>query len=398
MVASSPFASVFSIASSSVAKTIAARALVGASALALAACATTGGENQAYKDAIDVYTSPSAAPSSKTDPIAAAAFWGTRYNRDQKDPRVAVEYSRSLRKIGSVAEAVKVATKSALVHENNPEVFLEAGKALIEADRSFEAVRYIELATSKRPNDWSAFSAYGVALDQIGEHELARSQYDRALSIAPGAVNVLNNKALSYALSGNLRLAEATLRTAAGSAGADARMRQNLALVLALKGDVTQAERLARSDLPPQVADQNIAYFRSLLSQPAYWAQYGDGDFDAPVFDEPEPETPATSAPQSLSPPPVKPAPKPEEPAKPKSNQPIASAPKNNGATGVTPAALTPAAVAVEAAPSPEPAIKDVDDTISLTPVSVKETPAPKATADENDIIELEPAPAAPLK
>jgi len=153
-------------------------------------------------------------------------------------------------------------------------------------------------------DDWTAFSAYGVALDNIGEHELAQTQYDRALSIAPGAVNVLNNKALSFALSGNLSRAEHILRTASSGTGADARIRQNLALVLALKGDMLEAERLARSDLPPQVANQNIAYFRSLLSQPAYWAEYTPENFDAPAF------TPATEAPRATEPK-IKPAPLP---------------------------------------------------------------------------------------
>lgn len=269
--------------------------LLCAGAVALSACASTGGGDKKYSDAIGAFTSPASDPS-QLDPIAAAAFWGTRYNRDQKDPAIAVKYSAALRKIGSVDEAVSVISAVAERNDGDPDVSLEAGKALIEANRAFEAVRYLEVATSAKPNDWTAFSAYGVALDNIGEHELAQAQYDRALAIAPGAVNVLNNKALSFALSGNLSRAEYVLRTATSAVGSDARVRQNLALVLALKGDMVEAERLARSDLPPQVANQNIAYFRSLLNQPAYWAEYAPENFDAPAF-EPAQEAPAAREP-----------------------------------------------------------------------------------------------------
>jgi len=275
--------------------------VLGLGALLLTACASGGGSGVAkgkgqYEEAIGAYTSPASDPS-QFDPVAAAAFWGTRYNRDHQDVEVAVKYSAALRKIGSVDEAVSVITKTAAQNIDNPDVNLEAGKALIEGGRGFEAVRYLEVATSTKRNDWSAFSAYGVALDNIGEHDLARVQYDKALSIAPGALNVMNNKALSFALDGDLSRAERTLRTAATANGANARIRQNLALVLALKGDMAEAERLARSDLPPQLANQNIDYFRSLVNQPAYWAEYAPDNFDAPAF-KPATKAPAPQAPK----------------------------------------------------------------------------------------------------
>ena len=265
----------------------------GATAVLLAACASTGDKTaatgkKAYKDAVGAYTSPAADPSS-LDPVAAAAFWGTRYNRDQSDPVVAVNYAAALRKIGSVDEAAGVMSKAATQFPDNADVALEAGKSLIEAGRAFEAVRYLEDAARVKSDDWAALSAYGVALDQIGEHQLARVKYDAALAIAPSAVNVLNNKALSYALSGDLDRAELLLRTATGSRHADARMRQNLALVLALRGDMREAERLARSDLPPRLANQNIAYFRSLMNQPAYWSEFVPDEIETPEFSAPEP-------------------------------------------------------------------------------------------------------------
>lgn len=264
--------------------------LIAGTAIALSACASTPRATSAnvssdeYRDAIGVYSDPAA--DKGLDPIAAAAFWGTRYNTDQTDPAVAVRFSKALRKIGSTAEAVGVMQKAASLHPDDAEVSLEYGKVLVEGGRAFEAVRYLETAVASAPTDWRALSAYGVALDQIGEHETARVKYDRALSMAPGEVMLLNNKGLSYALDGNLSMARATLRQAASSAGSDSRIRQNLALVLALSGEMREAERLARSDLPPIVADNNIDVYRQMMNQPAYWDQYAAGDVEIPNFDD----------------------------------------------------------------------------------------------------------------
>ena len=265
-------------------------------AIALAACGTTknsqdvsDASKKQYREAIGVYANPGTGEG--LDPIAAAAFWGTRYNREQSDPEIAIKFSDALRKIGSVDESISVMQKASAKFPQNPDVSLEYGKALVEGGRAFEAVRHIETAAAGKPDDWTALSAYGVALDQIGEHETARQKYDRALALAPGAVTVLNNKGLSYAMDGKLDLARQTLRMAAASAGADSRVRQNLALVLAIGGNMKDAERLARSDLPPQVADNNIDFFRSIVNQPAYWDEYAATGVDVPAF-EPAPAKP----------------------------------------------------------------------------------------------------------
>ena len=264
--------------------------ILAGAAIMLPACASVqktksaiGVGDDQYREAIGVFSNPSG--DEGMDPIAAAAFWGTRYNTDQSDPNTAVRFSKALRKIGSDEEAVSVMQKVSALHPDNAAVSLEYGKVLVEGGRSFEAVRYLETAAAKSPADWRALSAYGVALDQIGEHDAARAKYDRALAMAPNEVMVLNNKGLSYALDGDLKMARNILRQAAAASGSDSRIRQNLALVLALSGEMREAERLARSDLPPIVADNNIDVYRQLMNQPAYWDQYAAGDVETPSFD-----------------------------------------------------------------------------------------------------------------
>ena len=301
----------------------------------LSACATSSSDTAQHashdelRDAIGVYSSTDATEG--LDPVAAAAFWGTRYNTDQSDPNIAVKFSQALRKIKSTDEAFEVMRKANAISPDNAAVSLEFGKVLVQSGRAFEAVRHIETAAAENPSDWNALSAYGVALDQIGEHEEARKKYDRALNFAPGNVSIINNKGLSFALSGDLNLAEVTLRQAAGRAGGDARVRQNLALVLAIAGDMKGAERLARSDLPPAVADNNIDYYRQLMAQPAYWDEYANTQADVPAFDD----TPAAPLKAPAPMPKLEEQPKPEP--TPEENEPIALI----GAAPVTQTSLT---------------------------------------------------------
>lgn len=304
---------------------------VAFTALALSACGTTKppaqaeatGDSGDYRDAIGVFSS--AQSDQHLDPIAAAAFWGTRYNTDHSNPETAAKFSAALRKIGSSEEAATVMQKAVAQFPANADVNLEYGKVLVESDRAFEAVRYLETAVQANPNDWRALSAYGVAFDQIGEHGQARRIYDRALAMSPGQMSVLNNKGLSYALEGDLSKARKLLREAV-SGGGDARMRQNLALVLAISGDLREAERLARSDLPPIVADNNIGVYRQLVNQPAYWGEYAAAGADIPAFeDAPENTSGAPLSPVNPAPTPrLREQPKPEEEKQP-DNTPVAS-------------------------------------------------------------------------
>lgn len=319
-------------------KVFLSRASMIAAAAALSACASSGkqltadGKSVDYRKEIGVFTDPGAADA--MDPIAAASFWGSRYNQNPRDVNAAVAYSAALRKIRSNEEAVKVITRAANANPEHHGANLEAGRALVEAGRAFEAVRYLEKAEELNPQDWRTLSAFGVALDQINEHKLARTKYDVALTYAPGSPLILNNKGLSYALDGDLASAKQTLRAAAAARGADARVRQNLALVLALKGEMSEAERLARSDLPPQVADQNIDYYRALANQPAYWQEFAADEVETPAFDD-------------------KPAPK-KAAAKKEEAAPAAAvtepAPKPAATT------VTPASAVKEPAPAPKPA------------------------------------------
>ncbi len=218
------------------------------------------------------------------DMVAMAAYWGSQYEQDPENAEAAAKYGRALRQIGSKSQAHSVLQRAVLLHSSNTDVLAEYGKLLTSVGKSDQAVHILGKASSARPNDWSLFSALGVALDQIGKHEEALLNYDQALTLSPNNPKVLSNKGLSLALVGDLDIAELTLRKAVSDPSSGAHARQNLSLVLSLQGNFGEAERLARADLPPAVASNNISYLKGMLVQPALWKQMEQ--LDAPIADE----------------------------------------------------------------------------------------------------------------
>ncbi|MEN6542359.1 tetratricopeptide repeat protein [Parvibaculum sp.] len=261
-----------------------------AAALALSACATTDGPSADASKASQ--SSPDKAASSGTstkdaaalreaaitstkteDYVSAAAYWGNLYERQEDDPDTAVNYSKALRQIGSIDQAGTVMQRAKALHGESAEVQAEYGKVLAASGHADQAVPVLNRAAELAPKDWTILSAAGVALDQTGRYGEAQEKYKAALKLDPGNPSVLTNLGLSYALQGDLDHAEQTLRQAVADPRATASARQNLVVVLGLKGNFDEASRIARADLPPEVAENNIAYLREMLTQPALWKQ-----------------------------------------------------------------------------------------------------------------------------
>ena len=76
----------------------------------------------------------------------------------------------------------------------------------------------------------------------------------------------MSNLGLSLALTGNPEDAEIYLRRAVVQPEAGARERQNLALVLSIQGKFDEARDVGAADLPDELVDANIDYFRAMLT------------------------------------------------------------------------------------------------------------------------------------
>jgi Flp pilus assembly protein TadD len=180
------------------------------------------------------------------------------------DSGLALDLARNLRFAGQAQGAIAMVSRVIAKNGRTPPLLIELGKAYLAADQDNLALPTLLEAKEQAPNDWEILSTLGVAYDYQGNYADAREAYAQALIASPSNPTVLNNLALSQASTGDLDGAIATLEQAIDQPTASAQARQNLALLLALKGDPDAAERLARKDLPPEVADNNNAYFRMI--------------------------------------------------------------------------------------------------------------------------------------
>ena len=86
-----------------------------------------------------------------------------------------VRQAQLLRSQGQYDQAVKILSQLMLIATDDPRVVGEYGKTLTEAGRAAEAVQFLTRAAELSPNDWTIFSATGVADDELG-NQAARAR------------------------------------------------------------------------------------------------------------------------------------------------------------------------------------------------------------------------------
>jgi len=197
----------------------------------------------------------------------AADHYAALLAKSPDDLDLTLALARNLRFAGAPQQAIGLLNQTMGKQGRKTPLLLELGKAYLASDQLNLAVSTLIEARIADTANWNIASTLGIAYDYQERHKEAQAAYNDALTIFPNNPVVLNNLALSLAQSGALDEAIATMQRAVDLPTAKAQQRQNLALLLALKGDADSAERLARSDLPPDMAENNAAYFHSLLEQ-----------------------------------------------------------------------------------------------------------------------------------
>jgi Flp pilus assembly protein TadD len=235
----------------------------------LAACQTTGEETTLSASQVGSTLNEAVTEAEQANDWAAAAeYYRTMFERSPKDEKIAMRYARVLRYAGYGPEAALVLHPFLAEHPDNVALKIELGKDLIAASQAAKAVEVLKQAQGQAPKSWEIVSALGIAYDYQDMTAEAQESYLKALELSPENPTVLNNLALSQAKSGALPIAIATLERAARQPRARMQIRQNLAVLLALKGDSLAAERLARQDLPADMAGRNSSLYR-LLAAPS---------------------------------------------------------------------------------------------------------------------------------
>jgi Flp pilus assembly protein TadD len=250
---------------------LASVSLIGLIALAGAGCSGTTGVTSSggllAGSALFARGGSEPAEKSEDDGRGNLGVTAEHYRSNPRDPDGAIRYAAALRQSGQRAQAVAVLQRASIHNPNHRKLLGAYGRALADAGNLSQALDVLSRAHTPDQPDWRILSVQGAVLDQMGRYADARRYYETALKIVPDEPSVMSNLGLSYALSKDLSKAEQTLRTASTKAATDRRIRQNLALVVGLQGRFQEAEEIARADLPPTEAAENIAYLRHMLAR-----------------------------------------------------------------------------------------------------------------------------------
>lgn len=206
------------------------------------------------------------------DPITQAAFWGNEFEKNPADLEAAIEFSTVLRAIGSDDRAVEVSASALGVHPGNVPLLTLLGKSLLATGDPSAAVDALKSAHLSSPADASILGALGVAYDQTGRHQAAQDAYQKALGLAPRRASLHSNLGLSLLFTGDPDKAEQHLRTAVSLPEAGPRERANLAMALSVQGKFDEARTVSAADLPDELVDANLDYFRAMLTPQRRWS------------------------------------------------------------------------------------------------------------------------------
>ncbi len=199
--------------------------------------------------------------------VAAVNYYQSLNSRDPNDTEAMLGLARNLRYIGAAGEAVSVMKKGVSRHPDRVDLRAELGTAQLASGLASDAVKTLAEVTEAAPDDWRSLSALGIAYDLLERYPESRASYEAALAVSPNNSFVLNNMALSLALSGDLEDGIAILEQAAALPRPRVQVRQNLALLYAMKGNIDTAERLLDQGISEEVAQHNLTFYRQLHSR-----------------------------------------------------------------------------------------------------------------------------------
>lgn len=164
-----------------------------------------------------------------------------------------VREAQAKRAAGDYPGAIKVLSQLMLVSADDARVVGEYGKVLVQQGRINEAIDFLRRAVQLQTNDWTYYSALGVALDQKGDYPGAKTAYEHALVLKPGESAILNNYAMSRLQAGDLDTAKSLIGSAT-AASKDERIARNARMIASLKLPASKQAGAAPNPAPTKAA------------------------------------------------------------------------------------------------------------------------------------------------
>ncbi|MBN8649135.1 MAG: tetratricopeptide repeat protein [Caulobacterales bacterium] len=199
------------------------------------------------------------------DIVSRARFWVTEFVKNQKDEEACLEASSALEQIGSYDRAIEIAATGIQVNEKNMLLWRNLGMSLLKSGQASAAIGAFTKASLLAPNDANLKNYLAISYDNLGNFDMAYKTYGEARKLSPNDPNFPTNQGFSLLMAGDFKGAEAILSEAIKMPNPPIQARQNLALAIGLQGRLKESEKIASEDLPPALAQKNIAYLREML-------------------------------------------------------------------------------------------------------------------------------------
>ena len=178
---------------------------------------------------------------------------------------------------------------------------------MLAKGQSKDALAFLKRAIQLQPNDWTLYSAEGVAYDQFNDYPDAQLAFAQALSLKPGDPTVLNNSAMSHLQAGDIAGAEWSLlrrRPRTRRADPTARSRRTSKMVQDFAVDAQRCWRSFEDPHPPMSPPRQMPLTPAnpATARPVAVAQGTPAPAPAPVMMAAIPDrTPAPIAPARVA-------------------------------------------------------------------------------------------------
>ena len=181
-------------------------------------------------------------------PSVALSIYSVEATGHPDDPEAQVRYATALMRAGGLAQANEVLTRALRRMPDEPALLIQSGKIhLLAGDAS--AGDLFDRALAVDPDNASALSGKGMALDLTGLHDEALRWHAAAVKSAPDNLMIGNNYAVALMLAERTDEAIAILSLLVQRQDAPDRVMNNLALAYAMAGRPDDARSVLRSHI-----------------------------------------------------------------------------------------------------------------------------------------------------
>lgn len=237
--------------------------LIGASLLALSACAGSGEIPGQPKTAVET----AARLKEEGDYRAAAALYSEMLQRKPDSAPAAIALAAMQRKMGQPEQALMLMRRMEIQYPSDPDIMTQIGYAQVDLGQTQEAVRTFDRLMALKHHNAAAYNGKGVAFDSAGNHVAAQHLYEHALKLDPNAVNIKNNLAMSKILTGHPQEAIALLEPLHAAEPDNSIIRHNLAMAYGMAGRDSRSLELNMVDLTREQAEENLKFYKDYASK-----------------------------------------------------------------------------------------------------------------------------------